>query len=343
MDSDPANLRHSGGRGVGGFCCGDHRKSDHHRQKLLENGGRGGVGDCHPAHSFGTHDVPTAPDGAGDFSPSLGILSRHRRGAGSCPEDFERTNTRPSKLGARASYALTARARICTVSGYVSDEKASEVNERSRDQDAGIAPTTAASQVIEETEIFTAAVEKESEAACLLGMTGKMREEKCSKERDERTTICGPTDGEADMWKRGLGEKDGEENEEDEDDDDWEGEREEEVLAAGTGGVFNKRRICAEAMGDHEVPGGALARSTTEEVLRRATKAATMLKMESCDAVLPMAFPGEAHEMAFGAAARAIVLASGTSRFMISRYSASSFREDFKARRYRVPVELGLY
>lgn len=38
-----------------------------------------------------------------------------------------------------------------------------------------------------------------------------------------------------------------------------------------------------------------------------------------CNAVLPMAFPGEAHDMTFGAVAKAVVLASGSSRFMVSR------------------------
>lgn len=42
----------------------------------------------------------------------------------------------------------------------------------------------------------------------------------------------------------------------------------------------------------------------------------------SCDAVLPLALPGEAHNMSFGAAAKAVVLVSGSSRLMVSRCSA---------------------
>lgn len=38
-----------------------------------------------------------------------------------------------------------------------------------------------------------------------------------------------------------------------------------------------------------------------------------------CDAVLPVAVPGEARNMVFGATAKAVVLVSGSSRLMVSR------------------------
>lgn len=43
-----------------------------------------------------------------------------------------------------------------------------------------------------------------------------------------------------------------------------------------------------------------------------------------CDAVLPLALPGEAHNMSFGAAAKAVVLVSGSSRLLVSRCSATN-------------------
>lgn len=62
------------------------------------------------------------------------------------------------------------------------------------------------------------------------------------------------------------------------------------------------------------------------------------------EAVLPLALPGEAHNVSFGAAAKAVVLASGSSRLMVSRCNATfttkplagsshrySFRFDFRS------------
>lgn len=47
-----------------------------------------------------------------------------------------------------------------------------------------------------------------------------------------------------------------------------------------------------------------------------------------CKAVLPMALPGEAHNMSFGAAAKAVVLVSGSSRLLVSRCSAAIRHEN---------------
>lgn len=46
-----------------------------------------------------------------------------------------------------------------------------------------------------------------------------------------------------------------------------------------------------------------------------------------CDAVLPLALSGEAHNMSFGAAAKAVVLVSGSTRLMVSRCNATPLKE----------------
>lgn len=57
-----------------------------------------------------------------------------------------------------------------------------------------------------------------------------------------------------------------------------------------------------------------IAGDSTKRMNGRAAMAASPY-----DTVLPMAFPGEAHEASFGAVARGVVLASGSSRFQVSR------------------------
>ncbi|CAN0531505.1 unnamed protein product, partial [Ectocarpus sp. 12 AP-2014] len=67
--------------------------------------------------------------------------------------------------------------------------------------------------------------------------------------------------------------------------------------------------------------GGRFATWPASETIKGARTMSTMTKQDLRDVVIPMALPGEAHQMDFGAAAKAVVLASGSSRFNVSRYA----------------------
>ncbi|CAM9144978.1 unnamed protein product [Ectocarpus sp. 6 AP-2014] len=67
--------------------------------------------------------------------------------------------------------------------------------------------------------------------------------------------------------------------------------------------------------------GGRFATWPASEMIKGARSMSTMTKQNFRDVVIPMALPGEAHQMDFGAAAKAVVLASGSSRFNVSRYA----------------------
>lgn len=75
-----------------------------------------------------------------------------------------------------------------------------------------------------------------------------------------------------------------------------------------------------EERGDagHCGTGGHVA-STSTKATNKGVKSEMTMEMDYGDAVFPLALPGEAQEMHFGAAARAVVLASGSSRFTVSR------------------------
>ncbi|CAB1096222.1 unnamed protein product [Ectocarpus sp. CCAP 1310/34] len=64
--------------------------------------------------------------------------------------------------------------------------------------------------------------------------------------------------------------------------------------------------------------GGRFATWPASEMIKGAKTTSTMTKQDFRDVVIPMALPGEAHQMDFGAAAKAVVLASGSSRFNVS-------------------------
>lgn len=57
------------------------------------------------------------------------------------------------------------------------------------------------------------------------------------------------------------------------------------------------------------------------EMIKGVRTMSPMTKQDFMDVVIPMALPGEAHQMDLGAAAKAVVLASGSSRFNVSRYN----------------------
>lgn len=94
--------------------------------------------------------------------------------------------------------------------------------------------------------------------------------------------------------------------------------------------------------------GGRLATWPASEMIEGARTMSTMTKQDIGDVVIPMALPGEAHQMDFGAAAKAVVLASGSSRFIISRYKLArltckswqhlSPRSRYSCRKYRNAV-----
>ncbi|CAM9320186.1 unnamed protein product [Ectocarpus sp. 4 AP-2014] len=67
--------------------------------------------------------------------------------------------------------------------------------------------------------------------------------------------------------------------------------------------------------------GGRFATWPASEMIKGARTMSTMAKQDFKDVVIPMALPGEAHQMGFGAAAKAVVLASGSSRLNVFRYA----------------------
>lgn len=73
-----------------------------------------------------------------------------------------------------------------------------------------------------------------------------------------------------------------------------------------------------EARYGHGARGGRIT-STSRKATNKGKKSRTMIGKDYRGCVLPLTLPGEAHETKFGAAARAVVLASGSSRFMVSR------------------------
>lgn len=68
----------------------------------------------------------------------------------------------------------------------------------------------------------------------------------------------------------------------------------------------------------HDESGGYVA-PTSGKATIKGIRSGMMTEKDYSDVVLPLALPGEAHGMYFRAAARAVVLVSGSSRFMISR------------------------
>lgn len=59
--------------------------------------------------------------------------------------------------------------------------------------------------------------------------------------------------------------------------------------------------------------------STSTKATNNGVRSGTIMEKDYGDTVFPLALPGQAQEMHFGAAARAVVVASGSSRFMVSR------------------------
>ena len=107
-------------------------------------------------------------------------------------------------------------------------------------------------------------------------------------------------------------------------------EAEEQTQGAKVGGVGEDlaiRAICKKSNGGEDDgkgaaggPGmtGSLFAPAVSQTAKGNRSRASMTA--SCfDAVLPLALPGEAREASFGAVARGLVLASGSSRFQVSR------------------------
>ncbi|CAM9502410.1 unnamed protein product [Scytosiphon promiscuus] len=306
-DRDPIARQHANDPGVGKYCCSDGRESDHHRQKVFGSGGSGVV-DNHGLIRFGRCEGHTAEHSVNPSNPSLEILTRGSRGAGNNPEVSKRTPTRTSNPGARSTHG----------------EEVAGASETAQNQDASVAPTTAESRVGECIDFGAeAGIDRESRGTNVTGTTGKrhLMEDKPYARGGYKSKKYGHEDGSVGMRKDRMGEKEGAEDAgTKENEKPWKQEREDECLTAETGKVLQMEENCGKDMQDDGKEGGEPAKSTTKKHPRRTRKTAKTFEMESCDIVMPIAFPGEAHENVFGGAARAVVLASGSSRFMVSRY-----------------------
>ncbi|CAM9980812.1 unnamed protein product [Pylaiella littoralis] len=92
----------------------------------------------------------------------------------------------------------------------------------------------------------------------------------------------------------------------------------------GRKGTRKEKEEAGDADGDkaeygHDESGGYVA-PTSGKATIKGIRSGMMTEKDYSDVVLPLALPGEAHGMYFRAAARAVVLVSGSSRFMITRH-----------------------
>lgn len=249
-------------------------------------------------------------------SPSLDILTCDYRRAGSDTAVIEPTECVASAFRTSATDATDATtamgvsfpATAVTV-GSASGSSAVKEGEQTRETRVGSARTAPTIQEAEVGEIAAAVgggAESDAKySAETPANTQNMKEgsEEEFRGRREGRKLCG---------RKGARKEEENEYEEGEVD-------ERDPARCSTAKGDEERGDAGEEAEDEQGARGGHVPSTTRKTAVRRMRRRTTMKKDYSDVVLPMALPGEAHEMSFGAAARAIVLASGSSRFTVSR------------------------
>jgi len=237
-------------------------------------------------------------------SPSLDILACDHRGAGDLAAAAA---LRPTALEASESAAETMEAMIVPLPApaMLDDPLRELASTRGRQ-----GTTMIRSQGIPRGEQDSAAggdIEWDGEKSLDMWTDIHNIEEQGRRERKERRQPLRRTDGE--------------------DDRESEGGTEGAVYPEVEAGDLASTAGCEATRAEGNARDGAAGRQgMTESRFAPAVRNPTTgtrrtgaIETSCCNAVLPMALPGEAHEASFGAVARGVVLASGSSRFQVSR------------------------